>query len=82
MNVIPSAIIRAWKTDFCSPHPSLPYPIIPFNADSASEECLATTIGPHPDDSRFLFLDNSRWCRRRLTGQTIATLKDQPGSCR
>src|ERR1700732_1684982 len=46
----PSAIIRAWKTDFRSPHPSLPYPIILFNADSASAECSATTIGPRPDE--------------------------------
>jgi hypothetical protein len=30
MNVIPSAIIRAWRTDFRT-HPSLPYPIINLN---------------------------------------------------
>ena len=35
------------------------YPITLFNADSASEECSATTIGPQPDEGRFLFLDNS-----------------------
>jgi len=35
----PSAIIRAWKTDFRSPDSSLPYPVTLFNADSASEEC-------------------------------------------
>jgi len=56
---VSAAIIRAWKTDFRSPDPSLPYPITLFNADSASEECLAITIGPPPDESRFLFLDNS-----------------------
>jgi ParE toxin of type II toxin-antitoxin system, parDE len=56
---IPSAIIRAWKTNFRSPDPSLPYPIILFNADSALEECLATTTGQQPDDSRFFFLDNT-----------------------
>ena len=43
------------KTDFRSPDPSLPYPITLYNADSASEECLATTTGPQPDESRFLF---------------------------
>jgi hypothetical protein len=48
--IIPSAVIRAWKTDFRSPDPSLPYPIILFNADSASEECSATTIVPQPDE--------------------------------
>jgi hypothetical protein len=44
-----------------SPHPgrSLLYPIIPFSTDSAWEECSATTIGPQPDESQFLFLDNS-----------------------
>ena len=57
--IIPRAIIRAWKTDFRSPDPSLPYPITLHIADSASEECLAITIGPPPDESRFLFLDNS-----------------------
>jgi hypothetical protein len=51
----PSAIIRAWTTDFRSPHPSLPYPIILFNADSASAECSATTIGPLPDECRLFF---------------------------
>src|SRR5450631_4231704 len=35
--------------------PSLPYPITLFNADSASAECSATTIGSQPDDCRFLF---------------------------
>jgi transposase InsO family protein len=53
--IIPSAIIRAWKTDFRSPHPSLSYPITLFNADSASAECSATTIGPQPDECRFFF---------------------------
>ena len=37
------------------PHPSLSYPITLFNADSASAECSATTIGPQPDESRFSF---------------------------
>jgi putative transposase len=41
------------------PQPSLPYPITLYNADSASEECLATTTGPQPDECRFLFLDNT-----------------------
>jgi hypothetical protein len=57
---IPSAIIRAWKTDFRSPHSSLPYPIIQFNADSASAECSAITIAPPPDESRILL-----WTIRR-----------------
>jgi hypothetical protein len=47
--------IGAWKTDFRSPHPSLPTPIIQFNADSASAEFSATTIGLQPDESRFFF---------------------------
>jgi hypothetical protein len=51
----PSAIIWARKTDFRSPHPSLPYPIILFNADSASAECSATTIGPLPDECQLFF---------------------------
>ena len=33
----------------------LPYPITLFNADSASAECSATTIGPQPDECRFSF---------------------------
>jgi transposase InsO family protein len=53
--IIPSAITRARKTKFRSPHPSLPYPITLFNADSASAEYSATTIGPQPDESRFIF---------------------------
>ena len=65
----PSAIIRAWKTDFRSPHPSLPYPIILFNADSASAECSATTIGPQPDACRFFFLDNSGSISHQPTGR-------------
>jgi putative transposase len=56
----PSAIIRAWTTDFRGPHPSLPYPIILFNAASASAECSATTIGPQPDECRWIF-----WTIRR-----------------
>jgi hypothetical protein len=50
-----SVIIGAWTTDFRGPHPSLPYPIILFNAASASTECSATTIGPQPDECRWLF---------------------------
>src|SRR5450759_4404191 len=53
--IIPSAIIRAWKTEYRSQCPSLPYPITLFNADSASAECSATTIGPQPDECRFFF---------------------------
>jgi hypothetical protein len=30
-------------------YPSRPYPITPFNADSALAEYLATTIGQRPD---------------------------------
>jgi len=57
---------QGWKTKFHSPHPSLPYPITLFNADSASAECSATTIGPQPDESRLLF-----WTirGRRTTGK-------------
>ena len=51
----PSAITRAWTTDFRGPHPSLPYPIILFDAASASAEYLATTIGPRPDECRWIF---------------------------
>jgi hypothetical protein len=53
--IIPSAITRAWETKFHSPHPSRPYPITPFNPDSASAEYSATIIGPQPDESRFVF---------------------------
>ena len=35
--------------------PSLPYPITLFNADSASAESSATTIGSQPDECRFSF---------------------------
>jgi hypothetical protein len=45
----------AWKTEYRSQCPSLPYPITLFNADSASAEYSATTIGPQPDESRFFF---------------------------
>src|ERR1019366_7395364 len=77
---LPSAITRAWKTKFRSPHPSLPYPITLFIADSASAECSATTIGPQPDECRFFFLDNSRCCsaahrcRGALRAATVATV--------
>jgi hypothetical protein len=55
----PSAIISAWKTDFRCPDSSPPYPITLFDADSASEECSAITIGPQPDEGRFFIFDNS-----------------------
>src|SRR5450631_3853454 len=43
--------------------PSLPYPLTLFNADSASAECSATTIGSQPDECRFSFwtIRDSRW---------------------
>src|ERR1039458_6453575 len=53
--IIPSAIIRAWKTEYRSQCPPLPYPITLLNADSASAECSATTIGSQPDECRFSF---------------------------
>jgi hypothetical protein len=48
-----------WQPKARSPDPSLPYPITLHIADSASEEYLATTTGPQPDEGRFLFWDNS-----------------------
>jgi hypothetical protein len=36
-------------------YPSLPYPITPFNADSALAEYLATTIGQRPDECPIYF---------------------------
>jgi hypothetical protein len=51
---VPSAIIRAWTTEFRGPHPSLSYPITLYNAASASAECSAT-IGPLPDECRWFF---------------------------
>ena len=38
------------RADFRGSHPSLPYPIILFNAASASTEFSATTIAPQPDE--------------------------------
>ena len=61
---------RAWKTDFRSPHPSPPYSTILFNADSASAECSATTIGPQPDQCRWFFLDNTTARCQRVTLHT------------
>ena len=53
--------------------PSLPYPITLFNADSASAECSATTIGPPPDESRFSFFGQC--------GHTTVTLiRKQPSA--
>jgi hypothetical protein len=69
--IIPRAIIRAWKTNFRSPDPSLPYPITLYDADGASEECLATTT-PQPDESQFLFLNNSA----SLPSETIPTRRE------
>ena len=63
---IPSATIRAWKIDFRNPNPSLPYPITLFNADSASAECSATTIGPQPAESRFFWTIRAGTSRARL----------------
>jgi transposase InsO family protein len=65
---------QAWKTDFRSPDPSLPYPITLFNADSASEECSATTIGQRPDECRFLFWTiraGRRWTRHHANGSVL-----------
>src|SRR5882762_6871552 len=70
---MPSAIIRAWKTDFRSPDPSPPYPITLFNADSASAECSTTTIAPQPDNCRLSILDNTGNARAR-TGSKAASI--------
>src|SRR5450631_1688221 len=52
--------------------PSLPYPITLFNADSASAECSATTIGSQPDECRFFFW-TIRPHRMTLTKQRATT---------
>jgi hypothetical protein len=51
--MVPIRQTRAWQPAFVEnrlpPHPSLPAPIILFNANSAPAECSATSIGPQFD---------------------------------
>jgi Transposase DDE domain group 1 len=60
-----------WKTEYRSQCPSLPYPITLFNADSASAECSATTIGSQPDESRFSFFGQCAGKIRHAIGDLV-----------